>query len=487
MPKDIILGKSKDLLNSPGVYLFKDKEGKIIYIGKSNNVKNRILNHINSPIGTKSFYIVNESYDLEVIYTQDETKAYLLEEKLIKKYQPKYNVQFKDDKTYPYLAVTQDEYPKLVILRKDNKSSYIYKCGPFINVKFVKNLKEFLEKTFKLRTCQNLKKTACLKYHIGECSAPCINKISKKEYLENLNLALKVLKGDINSIQENLIELINTYAEKEEFEKALFYKNVLEAIKNIYRSKYFEEDLKIVAPGPLREKKEDININIYKLSNDFENILNIPFPFRAEGFDISSFYGKVNVGSCVVFIDGKPEKSEYRKYYLKVKGVDDYKCLEELLFRRFRRIKEEKIDTDLILIDGGKGQLNLAKRLKSYFNLNFYLVALAKGETRKNAILYTEDGKVLDLFNYPELLKYFISIRDEAHRFAQSYLWQKVKKLQFEDILSDIKGLGKKRLLALKNLYKNLYELSQASIQELVNIGIPKSVAQKILEKLKIE
>jgi len=487
MPRDILLERLKDILNSPGVYLFKDKEGRVIYIGKSNNIKNRILNHINSPLGTKSFYIVNESYDLEVIYTQNETKAFLLEEKLIKKYQPKYNVQFKDDKTYPYLAVTKEEYPRLIILRKDNKNSYIYKCGPFINIKFAKNLKEFLEKTFKLRTCQNLKKRACLKYHIGECSAPCINKISKKEYLENLNLALKVLKGDISSIQENLIEFINAYAEKEEFEKALFYKNVLEAIKNIYRSKDFEKELKITSLASLREKKENININIYKLSNDFESLLNISFPFRAEGFDISSFYGKINVGSCVVFINGRPEKSEYRKYYLKIKGVDDYKCLEELLFRRFRRIKEEKIDTDLILIDGGKGQLNLAKRLKNYFGLNFYLVALAKGETRKNAILYTEDGKVLDLFNYPELLKYFISIRDEAHRFAKNYLWQKVKKLQFEDVLSDIKGLGKKRLLALKNLYKNLYELSQASIQELVNIGIPKNVAQKILERLKVK
>ncbi len=492
MPKEQILEKIKGIFNTSGVYIFKNKDGFPIYVGKSRNLKDRILNHLNSPIGSKSFYIVNEAYDIEIIYTEDETKAFLLEEKLIKEYKPKYNIQFKDDKTYPYLAVTKEDFPRVIILRKDKPQEFLFKCGPFVNLSAAKSLKEFLEKTFKIRTCQNLKKRECLKYHIGECSAPCINKISRKEYLENINRAIEILKGNLEKIQKDLIDLINKFAENGEYEKALFYRNILEGIKNIYRTKNFKD--KLLDISTLKEEKNIVfkksldQENIYEietLKREFESVFKRAFPQRAEGFDISTLQGKVNVGSCVVFINGKPEKKEYRKYLLKSNFVNDYECMKELLFRRFRRIKEENIKTELILLDGGKGQLNIAKDLKNYFGLDFYIVALAKGETRKEAKLFTEDGLYLDLYNYPSLLKFFISIRDEAHRFAKNYLWQRLKKINFEDILKDIKGLGEKRLKALKSIYKNIYELSKASEMELINLGIPRNVAKKILERLK--
>ncbi len=554
----------------PGVYLFKSGKTDYIYIGKAKNLKNRLKGHLQATkIDPKEQRIFEESADLEWIITSSDYEAFVLENELIKQYKPKYNVKLKSGSSYPMLVITNDEYPTVKISRKYGEIDGEY-FGPFIPAKTARAMKELIHKVFKLRTCDPLPKRdlVCFDYHLGMCSGPCANKISKREYRFNAKAAKAFLAGEAKKLIYELYDKINEYTEKMMFEKASVVRDQIVALENLIRKQeviglpveeadvfFFagEKLLLVIVRGSrivgIDELKTDklvdeasvvpLILNYYKQGNfipqniivnqnfqdlphlekylsihrkvkistdvpqevkrfidrnvgktvnlsvlkeSFKNVFGFELPYRIEGFDISTLQGNFTVGSCVVWENGKMNKKEYRRFKVKtVKGVDDYASMREVLFRRFRRYKEMENPPELVLIDGGKGQLKQGLIVKDALGLdNLRIFSLAK----KEEIIYTDDGREVDLYQYQPLLKLFTQIRDEAHRFAISYNRKLREKEGLKSVLDNIKGVGKKRKEILYRTYKTVENIAAAPEEELVKLGIPKKVAQSIKEYL---
>ncbi len=557
--------------DNPGVYLFKNKKGKYIYIGKAKNIKNRLKGHLQQlKLDPKERKIFEESSKIEWIITKSDYEAFVLENELIKQYKPKYNVRLKSGSGYPMLVITDEEYPTVLISRKygEIKGEYF---GPFLPARTVRAMKDLIHKLFKLRTCDPLPKRdiVCFDYHLGLCSAPCVGKISKKEYSLDVKSAKSFLSGNVKKVIYELYDRIQDYTTKMMFEKAAILRDQITAMENLVQKQevlglpYEEADIfyfsgkkvllivvrgfRIVGKNFLDfkeyglsdsfvddvlteyygkgnyipdiiivnkkigdtdnlikwlsgKKGKDIRISfeiiqeirnfidrnynfteMSELKRIFKDTFEFDMPHRIEGFDISTLQGEYTVGSCVVWEDGSMNKKEYRRYRVKtVKCVDDYGSLREVLYRRFKKYKELD-QLPLVLIDGGKGQLTQGLIVKDALGLkNLRIFAIAK----KEEILYTDDGRQINLYESQELLKLFTKIRDEAHRFAVSYNRKLREKEGLKEVLDQIKGIGKKRKEILYRTYKTVERISQASEEELVKLGIPRRVAQNIKEYL---
>ncbi len=550
----------------PGVYLFKDKNGKVIYVGKAKSLKKRILSHFSDAKG-KSSLIVSNAHSLDFIPVRNESEALALEAELIKTHLPKFNVLMKDDKSYPFVVITKDEFPAVRVLR--GKPEGLKVVGPFIPPKNARAIAELVESVFKLRSCANLRKrrSPCMKYHLGKCSAPCSLKVSREEYLRQVKQAISLLSGNVSELISSLIEKIEELADKEEFEtaaslrdrfyalKSLLGKRVFDKLKDfsIYRLTQilpgvFEGDRLVVKNGVLtvketqkffpteswdedsvREIKDEAKlleavgsvwvketwdgkgslflnfkplikvkyseippylehllppepILTEEFKRAFEETFGLKAPFRAEAFDASTASGRFNVVSCVVWEGGKMRKEQYRRYKVGFEGVNDYRALQEALKRRFKKIASREIPSpNLLLVDGGLGQLSVAVKVKRDFNLKFPIFALAK----KDETLYTEDGLVVKIKEIPVLYKFFGTLRDEAHRFAITFNRKLRQKETLKSVFEQVKGIGPKRRLILERMFDDLRELSYASADELVKLGIPKKVALEVLKKAK--
>ncbi len=552
-----------------GVYLFKGEKGKYIYIGKAKNLKNRLKGHLQqSKIDPKEKKIFEESNSLEWIITSSDYEVFVLENELIKQYKPKYNVRLKSGAGYPMLVITDDEYPTVKISRTYGEIKGTY-FGPFIPAKTARAMKDLIHKLFKLRTCDPLPKRniVCFDYHLGLCSAPCVNKISKKEYQLDAKAAKAFLSGNVKNVIYQLYDRIKEYTDKMMFEKAAVIRDQIKAMENLIQKQevtglsFEEADIfyihgndvllvfvrgfriigkeflkieyldniqnsltkiileyyskgnyipeKIFVNENLSEKeflinwlldrkKEKVLIeekipneilsfikrnisfqspDLSKLSEYFENIFGFKLPERIEGFDISTMQGEFNVGSCVVWENGKMNKREYRKFRVKtVQGVDDYASLREVLFRRFKKYKDME-NLPLVLIDGGKGQLKQGLIVKDALGLkDLRIFSIAK----KEEIIYTDDGKEIRLYEHPVLLRLFTQIRDEAHRFAVSYNRKLREKKTLKEVLDNIEGVGKKRKEILYRTFKTVDNIAKADIEHLRKLGIPEKVAQNI-------
>ncbi|SMO36793.1 Excinuclease ABC subunit C [Balnearium lithotrophicum] len=566
----------------PGVYLFKDRDGNVIYVGKAKSLKRRLLNHLSATNPSdKSYKIVSSSCDFDYIVVKSEREALKLEAELIKTYLPRFNVLLKDDKSYPFLVITDEEFPTVKIVRKKDDVSG-EKFGPFIPPKIARQLKELLHKTFKLRKCKELKKRnkPCLQYYIERCTAPCCGYVGKKEYRNQVKGALSFLKGNVKELIKELHSKIEEAAEKLEFERAASLRDQLLAIKEVYqRSSYLfdefpncdifyleekkglfngvkltvrngiiygkesftfdpvdpwdeelleelfnygEEKISSEVVGTIwlknnyscfelpdriftnfksldsRYKTEDIpesiltlvkknrkferaRLNLEKLREEYESVFYDFFPNRVEVFDISTLQGEATVGSCVVWENGEFVKSDYRRYRVRsVDGVNDYASMEEVLNRRFKRIKSGEVRApDLVLVDGGVGQLNVAVRVRDSLNLDFRVFSIAK----KEELVFTDDGEIIETKKYPLLFRFFTSLRDEAHRFAISYNRKVREREMLRSSFDGIKGLGVKRKTLIERFYPDLRELSMATIEELRRIGIPKNVAEEVIKR----
>jgi len=576
--------KLKEVPDLPGVYLFKDEKGNVLYVGKAKSLRNRLSSHLSSTDpNDKSYRIVKASKDFEYIVVKSEREALELEAELIKKHLPPFNVLLKDDKSYPYLVITDEEFPTVKVVRKKD-SVEGEKFGPFIPPKNARKLKELLHRTFKLRKCKELKKRdkPCLQFYIERCTAPCCGFVSKREYSKQVEGALSFLKGEVKELIKKLYSEVEEAAERLEFERAASLRDQLLAVKEVYsRSSllfdsypncdiyYLEErnglfngvkltvrngiiygkktfsfdpvdpwdeelleslfsygkpkvDKSVVGTiwiknsyrdGELPEKiltnfqvldpsvraepipeellslvkrnRETVRVSydLERLREEFERVFYDQFPERVETFDISTLQGEATVGSCIVWERGKFVKDDYRRYRIKsVEGVNDYGAMEELLTRRFRRIKKGEVKKpDLVLIDGGLGQLNVAIRVRDSLGLDFRVFSIAK----KEEIVFTDDGEVVETKKYPQLFRFFTSLRDEAHRFALSYNRKVRTKEMLKSPINGIKGLGVKRRKLLEKFYPDLRELSAATPDELVKIGIPKKVAEEVIEKVR--
>ncbi|CCZ10119.1 excinuclease ABC subunit UvrC [uncultured Culturomica sp.] len=584
---DALREKISKLPVQPGVYQYFDASGNIIYIGKAKNLKNRVLSYLNKTNqSNKTLLLVRKINDLRYIVVDTEQDALLLENNLIKKYKPRYNILLKDDKTYPWICIKKEYFPRVFITRRLVRDGSEY-FGPYTSGRFAHMLMSLINSLYKLRNC-NLqlspatiaagKFRVCLEYHIGNCLGPCVGNVSEEEYNEFIVNIRNILKGNVSQVIEFMTGRMKKYATDMQFEKAQFMKESVEALRN-YQSKstivstslnnidvfsYLEderyayinylrivhgainqvhtialekkmdedkealfsfaiyeirqlmrsESKEIIVPflpdvqlsglqyiiPKIGDKKQllelsERNVAYFKLDKDRQravvkedskfNILKtiktelkLPaIPHRMECFDNSNTQGTNPVASCVVFIDGKPAKREYRKFHVKtVEGPDDFASMEEIIFRRYKRVLDEGRELpDLIVIDGGKGQLHSA--VNSLKKLDLYgkvpVIGLAK---RMEEVYYPGDKDPYLLAKNSVALKTLMHIRDEAHRFGITFHRQLREKPLTKSELNSIKGIGGKSEEQLVRHFKSVENIKKASIAELATVvGIKKA------------
>ena len=593
---NIIQEKLKLLPETPGVYIMLDEYKNIIYVGKARVLKNRVRQYFhNTPKPEKVMKMVENIRDFNYIITNSEIDALALENNLIKKHKPKYNILLKDDKTYPYIkADLREEFPNFYITRKVKKDGCKY-FGPFMGGINCKDILDTLQLTYCVRLCHTKptgKKRECLNYHIGRCTAPCAGKVNKENYLEQVKKALSFLDGNYKEAEEVLREKMLSAAENENFELALDYKNKLAmlskleakritslnryvdadiiayATNNLYSAvnvlvtrkgimqggasyaldeahmsdaealtsfiiqyysnhevpseiiceefcekellqNYFKEkfdktvDITLAKLGDkarllkmAKENAEDFlekSVDKIKHKDDMtvnacrrlQEILGLKiYPRRMECYDISNISGVDKVGSMVVFIDGEADRNSYRRFKIKtVEGANDFASLQEVLTRRLHKLgteEEEKFPKpDLIIIDGGKGQLSSVKEIFDKMQIDeIELVSLAKRE-EEVFTLYRDDSIKIPHRDYA--LKMLQRIRDEAHRFAITYFRNIHSKRNLQSVLSEIDGIGKVRKIALLEKFGSLDGILYASVEELSSVnGISIDMAKKI-------
>lgn len=383
----------KNMPTGPGVYLMKDENGTVLYVGKASNVRKRVFSYFRrSCQEAKNKALVERIRDIETIPTASEHEAFLLESRLIKRLAPRYNVSFKDDKSFPFIKITREDYPRVLIGRRKPEEWVDY-FGPYTNVGMLRLALQSLRKIFPFCSCRRFLKNACLDYHLGLCCAPCMTKVSKRRYRKIIADFKHFLRKGSSSLVAQLEKRMQAATQRRRYEEALELRN------------------RIVALGVLRQQSEIGIFDVVGLAKE---------PRRIEAFDISTLFGTESVGSMVTFIGGAPSKNNYRRFKIRgVAGIDDYRMLAEVIRRRYRRVVAERLDKpDLIIVDGGRGHLNVAWRALRSTGLTVPMIAIAKGQE----LIYTIKNKEpIALRHENRELQLIQRIRDEAHRFAVAY------------------------------------------------------------------
>jgi excinuclease ABC subunit C len=579
-----LLNEINLLPNKPGCYLMHDADDNIIYVGKAKNLKNRVSQYFNRPHTGKTAAMVSHVDHFEIIITRTEKEAFILESNLIQKHLPRYNILLKDDKHYPYIAIHKVKDPYISIARNlnDKKCDYF---GPFPESSNAYEMINILNKFYPLRKCHQVPKTPCLYYHLGQCLAPCINKIKNEQYQTVIDEIKQFLKGDNKKVLQEVKEKIKESSEKLDFETAVEYKKILDSLNHIndkqnvelisnddvdvygyfIREGYISLAILIIRKGILiakknyvyelvgeiedflsgiifqyyqhnlmpkeivvgnKEIKESLEslfqvnvtnptkgklfdlINVaqinakegldehfmsarldddkLKILEDLGNLLNIKTPYRIELFDNSHLQGTNAIGAMVCFINGEPNKKMYRKFNIESENKkDDLSSMKEVLTRRYTRIKEEnQTFPDLILLDGGLEQIEIAKEVMKNLNLKINIAGLAKSEKHRTNSLITSDGEAIDLNQNKPLFFLLTRMQDEVHRYAISTHRNKRNKSMFASVFDDIPGLGEKRTELLIKTYPTIAELNNVSLIELEQI-IPKESAIALYNKLR--
>ncbi len=395
--------KIAQLPDSPGVYIFKDFSGKIIYIGKAKSLKKRVSSYFSRLISSKTQALVSKISDIEYKKSVSESQAQILEASLVKDKQPQYNIALKDDKSFPWIRISNEKFPVVSICRRKikleaDKSVYF---GPYTNASLLRQAIKLIRTIFGFRSCKNMPGSACLYYRLNLCPAPCIGNISSAAYKEIINSLKLFLESRYEELLRRLSLRMEEASQNKEYEEAAKIRDQINALSAISTSISFESAI---------NGMEDLK-SLLKLKN---------LPLTIEGFDISNLSGKDACGSMVSFLRGKPNKNNYRRFRIKtVAGIDDYACLKEVVQRRYARIKQENLRIpDLVLIDGGKGHLLTAQRELEKLGMDIPIVSIAKENEfiyvkgRKSPIILSGDRPALNLIR---------RLRDEAHRFALSY------------------------------------------------------------------
>ena len=571
----------KTLPTSPGIYQYYDKEGKLLYVGKAKNLKKRVLSYFNkTQENGRTRTMVKKIYELKHIVVETETDALLLENTLIKEYQPRYNVLLKDDKTYPWICIKNERFPRVFSTRRVIKDGSEY-YGPYTSMKTVKTLLDLIKSLYKLRTCNyDLSKAkvdagkfkVCLEYHLGNCEGPCEGKQEEKEYQEHIEHIRQIVKGDFKTSLSKFRVQMQKHAEAMEFEDAQRIKEKLETLEN-YQSKSTVVHPKItnvdvftiisdegygyvnflqLAHGAiirshtleLKKKldetdKELLELGIVEIQQRFNSLskeIYVPFPvevgdhlkvtvpklgdkkrilelsernakyFRMERFkqtkivdpdrhtnrimaqmkadlrlqveprhiecfDNSNIQGTNPVAACVVFKDGKPSKKDYRKFNIKtVDGPDDFASMEEVVFRRYKRLQNENEPLpQLIIVDGGKGQLSSGVKALEALGLRgtIAIVGIAK---RLEEIYYPDDSIPLYLDKKSETLKIIQQLRNEAHRFGITFHRNKRSKAALGTELETIAGIGEKTIVDLLKHFRSVSKVKEADKKSLTEV-----------------
>ncbi|HFZ4551877.1 TPA: excinuclease ABC subunit UvrC [Streptococcus pneumoniae] len=586
---NLIKSKLELLPTSPGCYIHKDKNGTIIYVGKAKNLRNRVWSYFRGSHDTKTEALVSEIVDFEFIVTESNIEALLLEINLIKENKPKYNIMLKDDKSYPFIKITNERYPRLIITRQVKKDGGLY-FGPYPDVGAANEIKRLLDRIFPFRKCTNPPSKVCFYYHIGQCMAHTICKKDETYFKSMAQEVSDFLKGQDNKIIDELKGKMAAAAQTMEFERAAEYRDLIQAIGTLrtkqrvmakdlqnrdvfgyyvdkgwmcvqvffvrqgklierdvnlfpyfndpdedfltYVGQFYQEkshlvpnevlipqdideeavkalvDTKILKPQR-GEKKQLVNLaiknarvsleqkfnllekSVEKTQGAIENLgrlLQIPTPVRIESFDNSNIIGTSPVSAMVVFVNGKSSKKDYRKYKIKtVVGPDDYASMREVIRRRYGRVQREALTPpDLIVIDGGQGQVNIAKQvIQEELGLDIPIAGLQKNDKHQtHELLFGDPLEVVDLSRNSQEFFLLQRIQDEVHRFAITFHRQLRSKNSFSSQLDGIDGLGPKRKQNLMRHFKSLTKIKEASVDEIVEVGVPRAVAEAVQTKL---
>ena len=586
---NLIKSKLELLPTSPGCYIHKDKNGTIIYVGKAKNLRNRVRSYFRGSHDTKTEALVSEIVDFEFIVTESNIEALLLEINLIKENKPKYNIMLKDDKSYPFIKITNERYPRLIITRQVKKDGGLY-FGPYPDVGAANEIKRLLDRIFPLRKCTNPPSKVCFYYHIGQCMAHTICKKDEAYFKSMAQEVYDFLKGQDDKIIDDLKRKMAAAAQTMEFERAAEYRDLIQAIGTLrtkqrvmakdlqnrdvfgyyvdkgwmcvqvffvrqgklierdvnlfpyyndpdedfltYVGQFYQEkshlvpnevlipqdideeavkalvDTKILKPQR-GEKKQLVNLaiknarvsleqkfnllekSVEKTQGAIENLgrlLQIPTPVRIESFDNSNIMGTSPVSAMVVFVNGKPSKKDYRKYKIKtVVGPDDYASMREVIRRRYGRVQREGLTPpDLIVIDGGQGQVNIAKQvIQEELGLDIPIAGLQKNDKHQtHELLFGDPLEVVELSRNSQEFFLLQRIQDEVHRFAITFHRQLRSKNSFSSQLDGIDGLGPKRKQNLMKHFKSLTKIKEASVDEIVEVGVPRLVAEAVQRKL---
>lgn len=587
-----------NLPTGPGIYQYLNKEGTIIYVGKAKNLKRRVYSYFSKEHqSAKTRILVSKIADIRYIVVNTEEDALLLENNLIKKYKPRYNVLLKDDKSYPSICVTNEYFPRVFKTRKIVRNGSTY-YGPYSHVPSMMAVLELIKKLYPLRTCnlaltpeniRNGKFNVCLEYHIKNCKAPCIAMQSHEEYMQNIAQIKEILKGNTQIISDALMKEMMSLASEMKFEEAQKVKEKYELIET-YRSKsevvssvlhnidvfsietdentayinylhitngcinqaftfeykmrmdetkeellqlgiiemrerYKSRSKEIIVPFeldmemdgvtftiPQRGDKKHLlelsilNVKQYKvdrlkqaeklnpeqrsvrLLKEIQEQLHMEkLPIHIECFDNSNIQGSDAVAACVVFKKAKPSKKDYRKYIIKtVVGPDDYASMQEVVRRRYSRIIEEQGELpDLILTDGGKGQMEVVRQvIEDELHLNIPIAGLAKDNRhRTSEVLFGFPPMTIGIKQGTPLFHLLENIQDEVHRFAITFHRDKRSKSQIASALDNVKGIGEKRKTALLKAFKSVARIKKASLEELAEV-VGESAAKSVKESL---
>ena len=579
----------KTVPHSPGCYLMKDKNGCVIYVGKSKNLKNRLSSYFKQKHSGKTMMLVRDIDTFEYILTKTEMESLILELNLIKKYTPKYNILYKDDKSYPYIELTNDKIPRLLIKRNPNikRGGNRRLFGPYPNVSAAKRVVEIINRVYPLRKCNNMGSKACLYYHIGECLGYCVNDIDSEKIKNMKEEIISFFNGNseilISKLEKKMIEC----SSKLQFERALEYRELLNYI-NITLEKqkvmlddnydrdvigYYECDnylainILFIRGGKLLDKKSNIfpmidelneEINIYisnfydkhgthvkevivpdivntemfsevfglnfftpvkglkkqildlamdnarnyyneqitllrdndlKIENalvELANLLEIDSTNHVEIFDNSNIFGSFNVSGMVVFINGKKNTNLYRKFKITNDKNDDYGTMKEVIYRRYFRVLSDNLDRpDLIIVDGGEGQVNVAREVISSLGLDIPVAGLKKDNKHSTSCLVGGDNlHEIEIKRDSYLFLLLTRMQDEVHRYTISYHKDIRSKGALSSILDNIDGIGEVRKNKILKKYKTINKMKDASIEELCDI-MPMNVAKDFYEYLR--
>ena len=586
---NLIKSKLELLPTSPGCYIHKDKNGTIIYVGKAKNLRNRVRSYFRGSHDTKTEALVSEIVDFEFIVTESNIEALLLEINLIKENKPKYNIMLKDDKSYPFIKITNERYPRLIITRQVKKDGGLY-FGPYPDVGAANEIKRLLDRIFPFRKCTNPPSKVCFYYHLGQCMAHTVCHKDEAYFKGMAQEVSDFLKGQDDKIIDELKLKMTTAAQNMEFERAAEYRDLIQAIGTLrtkqrvmakdlqnrdvfgyyvdkgwmcvqvffvrqgklierdvnlfpyyndpdedfltYVGQFYQEkshlipneilipqdideepvkalvDTKVLKPQR-GEKKQLVNLAIKnarvsleqkfnlleksmeKTQGAIENLgklLQIPTPVRIESFDNSNIKGTSPVSAMVVFVNGKPSKKDYRKYKIKtVVGPDDYASMREVIRRRYSRVMRDGLTPpDLIVIDGGQGQVNIAKQvIQEELGLDIPIAGLQKNDKHQtHELLFGDPLQVIELSRTSQEFFLLQRIQDEVHRFAITFHRQLRSKNSFSSQLDGIEGLGPKRKQLLMKHFKSLTKIKEATVDEIVTVGIPRAVAEAVQAKL---
>ena len=586
---DIMIKEKLSLVPQlPGCYLMKNIDNVIIYVGKAKKLKNRLSSYFRGKHSGKTAKLVSEIVDFDYIVVNSEIESLVLENNLIKQYDPKYNILLRDDKSYPYIELSNDIVPKLSIVRSINrKKNHNHLYGPYPNVTAARETVNLLNRMYPLRKCNTYNKKPCLYYHINQCLGYCTNKIDIDKINKMKNEIIKFLKGDHSIVSEKITSEMYLESSKMNYEKAKELKELLDYI-NITLTKqqvemgdnkdrdifgYYEEkgylsiqvffirgsklvgkhskifplvdeveesfisyistfyDKDIIPPSEIlvpnnidteilsnylnlkvltfekgnKKKIIDMACNNAKMllhekfelikkdeaktieaNDELKNILGMSKLDRIEIFDNSNLFGSFNVSGMVVFIDGKPNKNEYRKYKISVDKNDDYGTMREVIYRRYFRVLKDNLDRpDLIIVDGAKGQMNIAREVLSSLNLDIPVIGLKKDDKHAtNKLLAHEPIIEIDIDKNSNLFHYLERMQDEVHNFTINYHKQLRSKGSLESVLSNIDGIGDKRRLMLMKKYRSVSKMKEASLEQLKN-DLPEKIADNLYNFLK--